>query len=862
MKNFLRGSALLFALIFSISSLVSPLFNSGKVAASGTLYARIGDTVELSPSDNSAAYDYSWVLKKGDEIIPQQVQSSGRFQNVGSGSSQTASRGNTFQHTFVEEGEYMVTLLRTSRTNNESQTTTIMVLVSLENPDFSAKKAVLHTLPPAGADEKVRLSGTSSEVIFLAAESRGDISEYHIDTDIAVDSDGDGLADNDIDNANSPSFFTGQAWEYSYSAEKKSRLAQLTTRFSNGKEEKTTVEILFDDAAQDALTREPLEAVLETIPAADQNGIIHVAGATTDVTFFSGNSHGVIAEYRIDKNINFDTDGDGKANNDIDNHDSASFRNGSAWETNFEKAWSPITIELLVVDANRKGSKMQRQIVFDKTATPGGNEGEQKLQKLIVSREEIFAGESVDFSLLGVPEGSDIWWDFDGDGTAEYEGIRQKNTYQYQGSGEFPVVIIAKKDGAEIARFEKTITVKEQSGGEILTTAPSASFIFSAKDNTVDFESTSSADNRLANSKLLSSWDFGDNATSDEEKPQHTFAAAQTYTVVLTVTDSVGRSSTTAQNVEVKSIAENPDEVPPTAEPVPTPAEETAADNLELGWLWTTLIILALPFVIFGGYLVFRKIQLPDLSFGEILHRDMEKIQELLNNLTSKKTTVANEVLPTGETKVAAPPANPSEVYVPEVVSSGQAPSTPGTPAPVAPAEMPPAAAPVSETPPTPKNEDVPDWLKTDLAPAPTAPANTAAENQASESTVPPELPESSPVSNESSADTPDWLKSDTLSSEAAPGESASAEEASTETPDWLKADFDVASPSTPAASESSANENAVPDWLSAEPEATPPAPTPTPQAGENTPPPAPENSGDIPEWLKSDDTPEETGKN
>ncbi len=41
------------------------------------------------------------------------------------------------------------------------------------------------------------------------------------------------------------------------------------------------------------------------------------------------------------------------------------------------------------------------------------------------------------------------------------------------------------------------------------------------------------------------SWDFGDGATTTEADPVHTFAAAGTYTVNLTVTNSVGSNSTT-----------------------------------------------------------------------------------------------------------------------------------------------------------------------------------------------------------------------------------------------------------------------------------------------------------------------------
>jgi PKD repeat protein len=53
------------------------------------------------------------------------------------------------------------------------------------------------------------------------------------------------------------------------------------------------------------------------------------------------------------------------------------------------------------------------------------------------------------------------------------------------------------------------------------------------------------------------SWDFGDDATSTEQSPEHTYAAAATYTVTLEVTDRAGASHSTSQDVAVTVPAEN-----------------------------------------------------------------------------------------------------------------------------------------------------------------------------------------------------------------------------------------------------------------------------------------------------------------
>jgi PKD repeat protein len=53
------------------------------------------------------------------------------------------------------------------------------------------------------------------------------------------------------------------------------------------------------------------------------------------------------------------------------------------------------------------------------------------------------------------------------------------------------------------------------------------------------------------------SWDFGDDATSTEQSPAHTYAAPGTYTVTLEVTDAAGATNSTSDDVTVTPPAEN-----------------------------------------------------------------------------------------------------------------------------------------------------------------------------------------------------------------------------------------------------------------------------------------------------------------
>ncbi len=64
-------------------------------------------------------------------------------------------------------------------------------------------------------------------------------------------------------------------------------------------------------------------------------------------------------------------------------------------------------------------------------------------------------------------------------------------------------------------------------------------------------------------------WDFGDGATSAEEKPTHTYAAAGTFTVKLTVTNKIGEKGSAEQTI---TVAEAVDLPPTVTAPVANPA--------------------------------------------------------------------------------------------------------------------------------------------------------------------------------------------------------------------------------------------------------------------------------------------------
>ncbi|MFW9877823.1 MAG: PKD domain-containing protein, partial [Candidatus Thorarchaeota archaeon] len=73
-----------------------------------------------------------------------------------------------------------------------------------------------------------------------------------------------------------------------------------------------------------------------------------------------------------------------------------------------------------------------------------------------------------------------------------------------------------------------------------------ADFDFSINENTVDFINMSTGN-------IVSyEWDFGDNNTSEEENPSHTYSSTGIYTVILTITDNSGNKDT--KEVEINNL--------------------------------------------------------------------------------------------------------------------------------------------------------------------------------------------------------------------------------------------------------------------------------------------------------------------
>ncbi|MGY1727480.1 PKD domain-containing protein [Geodermatophilus sp. SYSU D01062] len=113
---------------------------------------------------------------------------------------------------------------------------------------------------------------------------------------------------------------------------------------------------------------------------------------------------------------------------------------------------------------------------------------------------------------------------------------------------------------------------------------PTAAFTATPAGLTVALDGSGSTD---ADGTVRSlAWDLGDGTTATGSATSHTYGAAGTYTVRLTVTDDVGATGTTTRQVTVTAPAPDPDPEPdPEPQPGPAPlAADAFSREVTGGW--------------------------------------------------------------------------------------------------------------------------------------------------------------------------------------------------------------------------------------------------------------------------------------
>jgi subtilisin family serine protease/chitodextrinase len=132
-------------------------------------------------------------------------------------------------------------------------------------------------------------------------------------------------------------------------------------------------------------------------------------------------------------------------------------------------------------------------------------------------------------------------WDF-GDGSG---GSGMNASHTYAAAGSYSVKLTVTDDDGATGETTRSVVVTSPAAN----TPPSASFTFSCSGLNCSFNGSGSSDGD--GSIVNYAWNFGDGGSAAGSTASHTYAAAGTYTVGLTVTDDDAATGTTSQAVTV-----------------------------------------------------------------------------------------------------------------------------------------------------------------------------------------------------------------------------------------------------------------------------------------------------------------------
>jgi PKD repeat protein len=228
---------------------------------------------------------------------------------------------------------------------------TLKIVDELSRSDEVSKKVELDELEEPEAAFTYETNGLT--VTFDSSNSSSNIdeiaiAEYVWDFDTSVDSDGNEDNDDDEDSTAESPTNVYEAFDH--------YKVKLTIIDELGREDSSTQTLEFTDAPE-------LIAFLTSSPSAEQDdGKIHIEGTNGDVTF-SYSSEGGNGEitYCLDKNVYYDSDGDGTTDNDC-NEETTSTGN---YSTDFDESWGLIVVKLTVSDEIGQEDSVVLEVTFD-----------------------------------------------------------------------------------------------------------------------------------------------------------------------------------------------------------------------------------------------------------------------------------------------------------------------------------------------------------------------------------------------------------------------------------------------------------------------------------------------------------------
>jgi PKD repeat protein len=145
-------------------------------------------------------------------------------------------------------------------------------------------------------------------------------------------------------------------------------------------------------------------------------------------------------------------------------------------------------------------------------------------------------------------------WDFNGDGTAD--ATTESAVFRYGAAGTFSVILTVRDTEGLTHLKASHITIAPVIP---VNTPPTAGFTNECQDGVCTFTNTST--DAAPGTITTYLWSFGDNATSADVSPTHSYniTAETDFTITLTVTDNDGAIDVETQTVSV------PPNTPPTA---------------------------------------------------------------------------------------------------------------------------------------------------------------------------------------------------------------------------------------------------------------------------------------------------------
>jgi PKD repeat protein len=293
------------------------------------------DTSEFDADAGARILSYIWDFDTNSVLASADSNGDGVIDN------DTDSKLENPQRLYTSNGMYDVKLTITDNQGNEDSYIETLSIPLAAPPEAAFSYEI--------AEDMVIFRSDST-----ADSEKGAVIEslvWDFDTSSALtsaDSDGDGDKSNDQDSILEAPTFT---YELPGTYEVK-----LTVTDNRGVTDTIAKAIDVGEAVPDT----GLVAILlsDVIPAND--AVVYLPGDEGSVTFDFSQSEGAIAYYILDKNIHFDTDGNGVKNDDQDFKTSLP----GTWKTNFMKEWGKTVVKLTVTDIYGNDHSTTQEIKF------------------------------------------------------------------------------------------------------------------------------------------------------------------------------------------------------------------------------------------------------------------------------------------------------------------------------------------------------------------------------------------------------------------------------------------------------------------------------------------------------------------